>query len=301
MIIADIYAGMGNQMFQYAFARALQERTGEKMIMNGFSAIRINDIRRYSLHHFKLSPKAKYPPYPIQMFYDFFGKLKRRIYCKNNQKILFGKEILLKMIDKGMYVSRDVYNYYDLPISKKRNKYIIGFWQSPKYFSHIEQKIKEEFTVTTPPSAENAEMLEKIKSTDSVCVHIRRGDYLKYKELDICTEDYYLKAMDIIADKVGNPVFYIFSYNSEDIKYIKDNFKFKYNVEYIDLNNPDYEELRLMYSCKHFIISNSTFSWWAQYLGRDDNKIVVAPSEWNREECQDASGMYIDSWHTVEV
>jgi hypothetical protein len=72
-------------------------------------------------------------------------------------------------------------------------------------------------------------------------------------------------------------------------------------VKYVDLNNPDYEELRLMYSCKHFIISNSTFSWWAQYLGEYDKKIVVAPSKWNNKDNVDDSGIYMPEWEVLEV
>ena len=107
--------------------------------------------------------------------------------------------------------------------------------------------------------------------------------------------------MKKITEQVENPVFYVFSNSSDDINWIKENYDFSdYNVEYVDLNNPDYEELRLMYSCKHFIISNSTFSWWAQYLCENENKIVIAPSEWNRH-FDDCSGIYMPEWQVIEV
>ena len=80
--------------------------------------------------------------------------------------------------------------------------------------------------------------------------------------------------MDLIANKIENPVFYIFSTGARDIEYIKKNYSFKYLVKYINLDNPDYEELRLMTMCKHFILSNSSFSWWAQYLCEYKEKIV---------------------------
>ena len=91
--------------------------------------------------------------------------------------------------------------------------------------------------------------------------------------LNICDYNYYLKSMEYISNKVDSPVFYIFSNSSEDINWIKNNYDFSmYNTVYVDLNNPDYEELRLMYNCKHFIISNSTFSWWGQYLCNNPEK-----------------------------
>lgn len=301
MIITDIYEGLGNQLFQYAFARGLQERTNEELKLIYYSSVRTKGLRNYALNHFKLTDKVSCPGIAVQKWYDFYGKLKRRILCNNNPKILYGEQKLLEMIDRGMYISRDVYNYYDLPVSKKKNKYIIGFWQSPKYFAGIEDQIRDELQVVTPPSKENEAKLKEIRASNAVCVHIRLGDYLKYPKLNICTEKYYFEGMDYIAEHTENPKFYIFSYSHEDMEWIKNNYKFKYDVEYVDLSNPDYEELRLMYNCKHFVISNSTFSWWAQFLSGNNDKVVVAPAEWNRESHQNAKDIYMDNWHLINV
>lgn len=104
------------------------------------------------------------------------------------------------------------------------------------------------------------------------------------KSLAVCTEYYYQKGMDYIASNTENPVFYIFSNTHSDLEWIKNNYQFDYPVKYVDLNNPDYEEIRLMYNCKHFVISNSTFSWWGSYLSSSPNKIVVAPDIFKRKE-----------------
>lgn len=304
MIISDIYAGLGNQMFQYAFARALQEKTGERLLLNGYSAVRTNDIRHFSLSPFNLPKCVECPDIKTQRFWDLYSKIKRRIITKNNANLLYGEDNLNKMIKKGMYITRDLYEYYDLPVSKKKLKYIIGFWQNAKYFESISDKIRSELKVAVPPSKENEKMLEKISGCNAVCVHIRLGDYLleQNKALNICTEDYYIKGMDYISENTQNPTFFVFSYSHDDIEYIKNNYHFeKFNPVYVDLSNPDYEELRLMYSCNHFIIANSTFSFWAQYLGEYEEKIVVAPKEWNREKHQDDSGIFMDNWHLIEV
>ena len=88
--------------------------------------------------------------------------------------------------------------------------------------------------------------------------------------------------MRYIAERAKNPVFYIFSDNLKEIEWIKENYHFDFDVQYIELNNPDYEELRLMYQCKHFVIANSTFSWWGSYLAANEDKIIVAPKIWNK-------------------
>ena len=106
-----------------------------------------------------------------------------------------------------------------------------------------------------------------------------------------------MKFIDIMKEKVKNPVFYIFS---DDIEWVKENIDFKTEVKYITGNNKNYEELRLMYTCKHFIISNSSFSWWAQYLTDNKNRITSAPSKWFRNQNQKVD-IYEDDWILIEV
>ena len=86
-----------------------------------------------------------------------------------------------------------------------------------------------------------------------------------------------------------------------NLDWIKQNYKFDYNVEHVDLNNCDYEDLKLMSSCDHFILSNSTFSFWAQYLSKNESKHVVVPSKWFLGDNDDASDIYMPSWKIIEV
>lgn len=300
MIILFLGDGLGNQMFQYAFARTLQKETNQnlyfslKMFKNDLSN------RNYSLNNFNICKEIKILSSSVDKFVFFLHRL------FNKMRILNGHDISKAYIGKRLINANceDVYFFAD--ISEKeisKNITVRGFFQNYRNFQKYEKLICQELKVKTEPSAENKKMLEQITDCNSVCVHIRRGDYLnpEWSYLNICNYDYYKKAMDRVKEKVENPVFYIFSNTSEDIAWIKENYDFsEYNVEYVDLNNPDYEELRLMYSCKHFIISNSTFSWWAQYLGEYEKKIVVAPSEWNRE-VEDCSGIYMPGWEIIEV
>ena len=93
----------------------------------------------------------------------------------------------------------------------------------------------------------------------------------------------YKNAVKYIKGTVDNPTFFIFSNTHDDIEWIKENYKFDMEPIYVDLSNPDYEEIRLMMSCKHFIISNSTFSWWASLLSKNEGKLIVAPKTWSNK------------------
>lgn len=287
MIFIKLKDGLGNQLFQYAFARNLQLYHKERKIyMSTADFARADSVREYSLNHFKLNSSAKV--------------------CNKFQELCLRgiRKMAVLRKGKGLYVYNEPYQILPADKCKTRIKIIEGFFQTAKNFEDIREMLLDELTVTTPPSAENVQMLEMIaKEENPVCVHIRRGDYVNdprwSKSLCVCDEEYYKKALDIIAEKVENPTFFVFSNCSEDIQWIKDNYNFSYNINYIDLNNPDYEELRLMYSCKHFVLSNSTFSWWGQYLSRNEDKVVVAPSVWNKK--YDDSTIYMDNWEIVEV
>ena len=137
-------------------------------------------------------------------------------------------------------------------------------------------------------------LYKKIESTNSVCVTIRRGDFLldKFiKNFYICTPEYFEKAIEKINSIVNDPQYIVFS---DDVDWCKKNMKFPPNTLFESGKDEIWEKLRLMYKCKNFIISNSTFSWWAQYLSQNDNKIVIAPDEWNKFEYTDP--IYDKNW-----
>ena len=177
---------------------------------------------------------------------------------------------------------------------KNNDLYLCGWLESPKYFDHIRNKILKEFTPRNARLEKNADLYKKIENSESVCVTIRRGDFLsdKFKnEHYVCTPEYFYKGIELIRKKVVQPTFFVFS---DDVGWCKDNMRFPKGTEFEDGTDPVWEKLRLMYSCKHFIISNSTFSWWAQYLSRNDDKIVIAPKKWKNKG--DHKDIYQDNW-----
>jgi hypothetical protein len=115
----------------------------------------------------------------------------------------------------------------------------------------------------------------------------------------VCGNDYYSEAIRIIKEKVDKPVFYVFTNRPKDFEYIQNNFRFDTDVKLMNNGNPDYEDLRLMCSCKHQIMSNSTFSWWAQYLNPYPSKIIVAPCMHNKHNKWNLQCLFLDSWVLV--
>lgn len=306
MITVVLGGGLGNQMFQYAFARFIQEKYHDNEMV--YSKIRLDTEKNNAdgLSQLNLANGVSF------ISEDEEKKVGRKVEkCINNIryiKRLFGKNSVLannyitNLAKRGIFTSNEIYVVQEHSYCLKKNKIVVGGFQTYLYWKDMEKIIRDELKVKVSPSKENAKLIEEMQSCESVCVHVRRGDYLvpQYKHLNVCTENYYYRAMEYVLGEKPDAVFYIFSNNHEEIEWIRKNYDFaKYIVRYVDMENPDYEELRLMYHCKNFIISNSTFSWWGQMLSEAPEKVVVAPSVWNRQ--MGADGIYMPFWHLIEV
>ena len=325
MINLIIKDGLGNQMFQYAFARMLQQMhldRGEQeqiLIINKYIDTHTdqgNEARQLSLNHLSLHPLTSIMPFEEQN--RALSRFKIMALISSGIRECFRWRVLKQYNSTdalmhrrgkwGMYYPYGPYPFHPITLSNRREKYIFGFFQNFNYVQPLALALKEELLVKTPASAPNQQYIEEIGQCNAICLHIRRGDYLnpRWKNLQICDFEYYNKAINHILNHTEAPVFFVFSNTHEDLEWIKINYKFydtnnkqrEIKLRFVDLSNPDYEELRLMYSCKHFIISNSTFSWWAAWLGRHPEKIVVAPERWNLEYDNDTN-IYDPSWHKI--
>lgn len=323
MINLIIKDGLGNQMFQYAFARLLVEeyRKCGRQEFIGIVTDFINkrhdagsEDRKMSLQHLRLCDDVTIVPEEQQK-----GIMKRFMYrtlLASGISELISWRIFRKFNStdslaerrgkRGVYYPYGPYPYHPVTLSKYTEKFVFGFFQNFNYVNSVADVLRNELVVKTAPSAENKAMLDEISKVNAVCLHIRRGDYLndRWKHLQICDYDYYKKSIDVILANTAHPVFFVFSNTHEDLQWISENYHFNHvypdtgrpiEIVYVDLSNPDYEELRLMYSCKHFIISNSTFSWWAAWISCSGNKIVCTPERWNLEYDNDIN-IYDPSW-----
>jgi hypothetical protein len=297
MIIAHLSGGLGNQMFQYALGRHLAEKNSTllKLDLSGFE---IYKLHRYGLHCFKIweyvatieeieAFKRKNPP------------------CAKRWVSKIGKRLsILTSATSDFYQSRSVikenrFNFEPSVLEAKGNIYLEGYWQSGRYFSEIRDFLLREFAFKYEQDVKSLEIAEQIQETESVSLHIRRGDYvhdpLTNHVHGLCSINYYKNAVNYITQKIPNCHFFLFS---DDHPWVCENFNLDYPVTIVDCNNAstNYEDLRLMSLCHHNIIANSSFSWWGAWLNTNPEKIVLAPEKWFNDSILDTKDLLPESW-----
>jgi len=188
-------------------------------------------------------------------------------------------------------------------LNVNRSCYLIGFWQSEEYFKPIKEIINEEFEVKSPLEGKNLETAKKIGNSNSVGIHLRRthgisgkGKHQKaVKRHGSVTLDYYNRSIAFLKSRFNDLELFIFS---DDAEWAMTNFKSDFQTNFIIHNSDDknYEDLRLLSLCKHQIIANSTFSWWAAWLNKNEKKIIIAPHKWYQDTSMDTSSLIPQSW-----
>jgi hypothetical protein len=255
--IVNIVGGLGNQMFGYAFFLAIKWKHPYALnLLN----IEFTVNRHYGLELFKVFKIS-------DNWRCFVSK------CLDHQTVY-------KILSIDRVTQTDPLKYEpELTNCKRGNHFFNGYWQTEQYFKDIEQKVKDKFTFRESIISErNKQLSTKMLETESISVHIRRGDYLKEDGWNISEGSYYDNAISYINNNVNNPIFYFFS---DDIEWCKAKFKGA-NYHFIDWNkgNDSWQDMYLMTKCKHNIIANSSFSWWGAWLNANENKLVLAPSVW---------------------
>lgn len=295
MVITKLIGGLGNQLFQYALGRALSIKNDArlKLDVSGYESYK---LRRYSLSHFNVVEEIA-TPVEIERFRraDSNNRLARLARLASRLGVLPDSLRFTTLAERGFPFHPEV-------LDARGNVYLEGYWQSEKYFKDVEDVIRRELTVKHEPDPVNEQVGREIMGADSVCVHVRRGDYVANPEFnkiyELCSPDYYRAAAGELAKSVAAPHFFVFS---DDPRWARENLEFNYPVTFIDHNGEgkDYEDLRLMSLCKHFVIANSSFSWWGAWLGSDPRKMVFAPKAWFRTREHDTRDLIPDEWYVI--
>ena len=251
MVIVRVLGGLGNQMFQYAYAKALE--------MKGFEVkLDVSSFKKYKLHG----------GYQLDKYHIDIKNAK-------NSTILFSKINPLKILkEENLFFNNKL-------LALKGNEYVKGYFQTEKYFLEIRNTLLEQFTINKEISNTTEVYKKEIVEVENSCsIHIRRGDYISnIKSNNVhgtCSLEYYKEAIKIIKEKYKNVTFFVFS---DDISWTKENLAIK-NAIYIDHKCLPHEDIFLMSLCKHNITANSSFSWWGAWLNTNEKKIVVSPKQW---------------------
>jgi len=275
-LVFRIAGGLGNQLFQYATGRRMALQNGVPLTLDHISGFPRDFYRRkYLLDLFNI--QCEYVA-PSESYATFTGRIRRRLQIRLNQGRPLEKKRFVLEGDQG-------YKPELLAYRVTHPVYFEGYWQHEEYFRDIRDQLLEELTLRVPPDAENARLGERIDSVEAVCLHVRQlrnvpnipdakpiptapGEHLD--------STYYQRAAERLAERVSNPHFFVFA---DYPNWAREHIHLPYPVEYVTHNGADrdYEDLRLMTRCRHFVLANSTFSWWAAWLSRNPSKVVIAP------------------------
>lgn len=290
MIIVKFMGGLGNQMFQYAFGQELSYLYGEDIVYD-MSSYKTDRQRNLALQYFDVDPlkdwetviseKERQKILRKESQYHVLQRLMREIHHSDR----VGENLFRYYASRGYYFNFDPY-FYELLKVNSENKVAYGYFQGEPYFRHCIEKLKSQYVICkkTEMTADESALQEQIRSSNAVCIHIRVGDYKLHKNrrFDVCTPSYFQHGIAYLSSKVKNPTYFVFTndpvtvemtYNLPNVVYVR--------------NLKDYQDMRLMMECKHFLISNSTFSWWASYLSSHQEKIIIVPSKWRNNQESD--------------
>lgn len=274
VIVSQIIGGLGNQMFQYAAGRALSLERGQPLRLDtsGFTG--------YGLHQGFELQRVFNCPAEIATEAEVRGILGWQ-FSSGIRRIMARPS--LAVFRRDGFIVEPHFQYWPELSNVPRDCYLVGYWQSEKYFRDVASVIRSDFTFKSPLANRNVELAEHIGQVNAVSLHVRRGDYAKNPKTNathgLCSVEYYRAAVQYVSNRVERPYFFIFS---DDIAWVKENLKMDLPNQFIEHNHgaESYNDMRLMSLCRHHIVANSSFSWWGAWLNHSTEKIVVAPKKW---------------------
>ncbi|MEZ5054535.1 MAG: alpha-1,2-fucosyltransferase [Chitinophagales bacterium] len=271
MIVVRLMGGLGNQLFQYAAAKHLALlNNAEVFVDTTFLEL---DVPNTTKRPFELNAfNASFNIADDALLKSFHGPDFSTSDCLITKIKSFGNRNKYKFNEHG----------FDEDFLKLRgNYYIRGFFQSEKYFKEIADTIKSDFTIKADYLSKDIELIQKIQDTTSVSIHFRRGDYIRNLSAmevhGLCSKDYYFKSIEWIKKELGSDLqFFLFT---DDAAWVQKEMDWAINCTLIEKKST-IEDFYLMSLCKHNIIANSTFSWWAAWLNKYESKKVILPKHW---------------------
>ena len=284
-VTVRLLGGLGNQLFQYAAARALALRYGAELRLD-LSHYEDDGKRRYELGAYPIAARIATPeelaPFGTrEPPTGFLGRIMQRLRPPPN-------------------VYREAHFHYDEKLAAQRPPvYLDGYWQSERYFADAAAQLRQELSPQAPLEPENARIAAAIDAATAVSLHVRRGDYVTDSHTNayhgVCSLDYYRAAVALIRQRVPDAHLFVFS---DDHDWTRENLALDLPTTYVTANPPDrgFRDMQLMTRCRHHVIANSSFSWWGAWLNPAPDKIVVAPARWFAAGDNDTRDLVPSAW-----
>ncbi|MHB9141033.1 MAG: alpha-1,2-fucosyltransferase [Paludibacter sp.] len=294
MIIISLFGGLGNQMFQYACGKTVATRLGVELKLDISHLVDRSPRKNFTYRDYELSifdikdeiasleEVRRFIPnlWNSNKFTQQFYRMKRlclgNSFFKEKTKFVYNKEI----------------------DSVSDNTYLYGYFQTEKYFNNLRNDLLKYFNLVNIMDEPNSSLIAQMKNQNSVSIHVRRGDYTNSPFNLLSLQNYYLKAIKLIQEKIDSPFFYIFT---NDYKWVEENFtSLNINKSIVDINtdNQSFLDMILMSNCKHNICANSSFSWWGAWLNTNPVKVVITPEKWfkNTEYIESTYDLIPSNW-----
>lgn len=284
MIVVQLKGGIGNQLFQYAAAKALatHHRVPLKLDVSSYQQ---DTLRGFELGNFNVDVELATEMELARFKQGVLGKIRER---------------LLPHYRRTTYKEQD-FSFDRHFLQARPDVYLKGYWQSEKYFLPIQEPLRKAFVLKPELISSVIELGNKMAAEESVAIHIRRGDYVKpevIKVHGVIPAAYYAAAIKRIAAQVNVSCLYIFT---DDEQWVKQYLPLTGNYVFVsnEFTSTHYEDFYLMSRCRHNIIANSSFSWWAAWLNDHAGKIVVAPHKWFNQAPHDIKDLFPVGWVSI--
>ena len=270
ILIPRIFGGLGNQLFIYSAARRLALVNNAELVLDSISGFKYDKLynRKYQLNHFKIKSREATSSERLEPL-----SRERRFFMRSwNSFIPFYKRSYIQEKNDG-------FERHLLDLKLKKKTYLEGYWQNEEYFKDIEKIIRDDLQIIAPTDPQNKLFAKKISNQNSIAIHVRFFDKLETAGINKTAISYYKKSVEKMENSFQGAHYFIFSDRPDQASSLFKSIQNKMTIVSHNVGeNNTYADFWLMSLCNHFIIANSTYSWWASWLKNSSEKIIIKPT-----------------------